>query len=107
MAKLLLKAEQPLVFERDYRYDNSESAFAMHAFISPTLYLYLECSPDCHYRVEYAFNSCKQEDELRKQLANYSFKGRTIESALQPDFSTFYTNVLRVQQAKHIYSLQA
>lgn len=102
--KLLLKQHQPsqTVFDKDFRHDNTHDAFCLHAFISSDVYLYLECSLDYVYRIEYAFCNCKHEADIRELLAAYIFTGRTKEVQLQPDFSTFYTNVLAFQDKKHI-----
>jgi hypothetical protein len=104
-AKQLLKNDNTKAFDRDYRGCNATDAFAMQVFICPSVYLYLECSYDFVYRVQYAFNSCRHEDEIRKLLNGYLLKGRAKEVQLKPDFNTFYNNVLAVQDAKHIISL--
>ena len=104
--KLLLKQHPAQsVFEKDFRFDNIQDAFVLHAFISSNVYLYLECSLDYVYRIEYAFNDCKQEVVIRQLLAAYVFTGRTKEVMLKPDFSTFFEAVLQFQDKKHIYSL--
>jgi len=102
--KQLLKQHQPnqTVFEKDFRFDNAHNAFALHAFISCNVYLYLECSFNYVYLIEYAFYNCKHEAAIRELLGAYVFTGRTKEVALQPDFSTFYSNVLAYKDKKHI-----
>lgn len=102
--KQLLKQHQSnqTVFEKDFRFDNTQDAFCLHAFISSNVYLYLECSLDYVYRIEYAFNNCRHEAAIRELLDAYVFIGRTKEVELQPDFSTFYAGVLRIQEKKHI-----
>jgi len=102
--KQLLREHQPnqTVFEKDFRFDNAHNAFALHAFISSSVYLYLECSMNYLYQLEYAFNNCKHEAVIRELLAAYIFTNRTKEVSLQPDFNTFYEGVLRVQDKKHI-----
>jgi len=104
--KQLIK-QQPggTYFERDYRYDASENAFTLHAFMSSSIYLYIECSFDYVYRIEYAFNSCPYEAEIRKLLTAYIFTERAKEVELKPTFTQFYQKVLEVQDKQHIHSL--
>lgn len=99
--KPLLANTSPL-FERDYRHCNAEDALAMHAFISETFYWHLECTFHYDFMVYYAFNNCPFEDEIRKELRLYPFDTNSKEVQLQPDYLTFYKNVLRVQDRKYI-----
>jgi hypothetical protein len=104
-AKKLLANEHKTAFNRDYRGCNATDAFGMQVFICSSVYLYLECSYDFVYRVEYAFYHCQYEAEIRKLLNGYLLKGRAKEVQLKPDFNTFYNNVLAVQDSKHIITL--
>jgi len=98
-----LLAGQPFpIFERDYRYDDSEDALALHAFISYSFYWYLECSYCYDYRISYAFNNCLFEAEVRALLRFHPFDLRATEVQLKPDFINFYKNVLKVQDRKYI-----
>ncbi len=105
--KKLLAPYRPTVFEKDYRFDNTENSFALHAFLSETFYFYIECDFTYFYRVEYAFNNCKHEAEIRKLLDNYTFKERAKEISVLPDFNTFYDNVLAFQHERFVYVLKA
>jgi len=73
--------------------------------LSRTVYLYIECSFDYLYRIEFAFHNCPCEAEVRELFAAYVFNGRTKEAKLKPSFSEFYHNVLAIQDSKHIYTL--
>jgi len=106
-AKEWLSGNNQLVFERDYRFDNSEDAFALHAFISSSFYLYIECGFDFNYRVQYAFNDCKFEDELRRLLRPCPLNTAASQVRLKPDFNTFYRKVLAIQDERYVYYLQA
>jgi hypothetical protein len=104
--KQLLK-QQPTqtVFEKDFRYDNAQDAFCLHAFVSSSIYLYVECSADYRYRIQYAFNHCIHEATIRKLLGAFVFTYRAKEVQLKPDFNTFFASVLQFQDSKHIYTL--
>ena len=97
-----MMSQSASVFERDYRYDKTENAFAMHAFMSSTFYFCLECDVHYNYNVEYAFCRCPYEAELRAMLTDYPFKLRSTEVTLTPDFNTFYQRVLSFQDNQFI-----
>jgi hypothetical protein len=99
--RLLGQAAYP-VFERDYRQDRTESALAMHCFMSSNCYLRLECDALYNYRVEYAFHHCHFEQVIRAMLVGYPFDTHSAEVKLRPDFTTFYHRVLQVQDSKYI-----
>jgi hypothetical protein len=100
--KKLSANEHTPVFERDYRKDNTESALAMHAYLSSSFYFFLECDILCEYRIAYAFHNCPYELAIRKLLEHYLLASRAKEQMLKPDFNTFYLNVLRVQDKQYI-----
>jgi hypothetical protein len=103
--KQLIKGKAPIVFERDYRKDNSDSALAMHGFMTDSIHLYLFCTFNFEYRIEYAFYNCPHEQAIRKLLNTFIFQGRTTEIALQPSFTEFFRNVQGYQHKRYIYSL--
>ncbi|MHB8208453.1 hypothetical protein [Mucilaginibacter sp.] len=103
-AKQLLKS-QGVYLERDYKNDNTENAFLLHAFISDSFYFTLECSMSFVYLVEYAFSNCLHEDDLRKQLSTYTLSQHAKEVDLQPTFKTFYQTVITVQDKRYLHSL--
>jgi hypothetical protein len=90
------------IFERNYRKDNSESALAMHAYLTNSFYFYLECDFLYNYQVEYALNNCPYVSEIRVMLNDFPFGINAKEVTLKPDFTMFYLNVLKVQDKKHI-----
>jgi len=99
--KQLISGTTP-IFERDYRHDSRENALAMHAFIGEHIYLYLECDYSYKYQVEYTFHNCPFEHHIRAMLFTYPLDTRSKVTTLKPDFTTFYENVLRVQDRKYI-----
>jgi len=104
-AKQLLKSQGGMYFERDYKHDNTENAFLLHAFISDSFYFTLECSMSFVYQCEYAFNNCLHEVAIRKQLSTYTLSQHAKEVDLQPTFKTFYQTVITVQDKRYLYSL--
>lgn len=92
-------------YDRDYKHDKTENCFAMHSFISPSFYIYLECSFDYDYRVEYAFNTCSFEADIRTMLRPYPLDRQATEVQLKPDFKTFYDTVMRIQDRSFIFTL--
>ncbi|WP_461450138.1 hypothetical protein [Mucilaginibacter sp.] len=103
-AKQLLKNQGGVYFKRDYKRDNTENAFLLHAFTSDSFYFILECNVAFVYQVEYAFYNCKHEASIKKLLDNYSFKLSTNEVVLA-DFNTFYDTVTTVQNQRYVHSL--
>jgi hypothetical protein len=100
-AKVLLARPGLVVFERDIREDNSHDSFTMHVYICKSFYFQLECQLNCDFKVEYCFNNCRVEREIRQLLTpTLSFVPREV--LLKPDFNTFYEAVLRVQDKKYI-----
>lgn len=104
--KLLLKDQEPLVFEKDCTCDNSQNAFTLHAFMSDSVYLYAECDFCYKYQVEYAFKNCRHEEAIRGLLNAFVLQGRVKEVALQPGFTSFYESVLAFQPATFVYKLK-
>ena len=103
--KQLLNGQHLTAFSRNYRRCNAYNAFTMEVFICSSVYLHLECSMDYVYRVDYAFNNCQHEVEVRKLLNVYVLKSRAREVQLTPSFGQFYQAVLIVQDSKHIILL--
>jgi hypothetical protein len=104
-AKQLLKNQGGVYFNRDYKNDNTENAFILHAFLCDSFYFTLECSMTFVYQVEYAFCSCQYEEDLRKQLSTYTLSQHSKEVDLQPTFKTFYQTVITVQDKRYLHSL--
>lgn len=102
VAKQIIGKPSLPVFERDYTRDNSESATAMHAYLDSNFYFTLDCDWLYQYRVEYAFNECKHKRQLLNLIDSYPFDANATEKVLKPDFHSFYCNVLKAQDCKHI-----
>lgn len=94
------------VFERDYRHDNTDSAIMMLAFMSDGFYWVLECDVHGKYNVQYAFHNCSFEKEVRELIQVYPFEARCTELDLQPDFASFFQNVLRFQDKQYLTTLK-
>lgn len=92
------------VFEKDYRNDNTENSFAMHTFITPSFYWYLECHFAYYYHVEYDFHNCPFEEELRTNFERkfHYANGKCNQRKLKPNCEEFYKQVLKVQDAQYI-----
>jgi hypothetical protein len=104
-AKHLLKNQGGVYFNRDYKNDNTENAFLLHAFISDSFYFTLECSMTFVYQCEYAFSNCQHEEDLRKHLSTFTLSQHSKEVDLQPSFKTFYQTVITVQDKRYLHSL--
>jgi len=94
-----------IYFERDFKTDE-EGYLAMHKFMTPHFYIYLECGLDLVYYVEYDFFNCTYEADIMNQLAFYPISERSIRKALQPDFPMYYQRTLRIQKCNHIHSFK-
>jgi hypothetical protein len=105
-AKKILAEQPQQVFERNQRRDNTENAFTMHSFLSKGFFFELSCDISCNYQVEYAFNNCSNEQEIRLLLHAYPLNSHAKEVKLKPDFSTFYAAVLAFQDKKYTYLLK-
>jgi hypothetical protein len=89
------------IFERDYRNDNRDNAFMMHAYLSNSFFFLLSCDLTCNYIIEYSFNNCPIAEEVMSLLKGYLSNNRIIEEPIL-DFEEFYERALRVQDKKHI-----
>ena len=91
-----------LVFEKDYKEDNTENSFTMHSFISSSFFWYLECDFAYCYMVEYDFHNCPFEQEIR-ELIESSFWGstRVNQKPQKPNCEEFYKRVLKVQDKEY------
>jgi len=103
--KLLLAHPKLIYFERDERKDASHSVFTMHTFLCKSFYFQLLCNITYDFHVEFAFNNCPYETQIRRMLGCHAFQGRIRERAFQPDFNTFYSAVLAFQDKRYIYTL--
>jgi hypothetical protein len=95
------------VFERCYKEDNSENCFALHSFLTPTFYWYLECDFAYFYKINYSFNNCPYEEELMFRISRWlDYIPNRIECVkLKPSHSEFYKKVLTVQDQQYIILL--
>ncbi|WP_342644880.1 hypothetical protein [Mucilaginibacter sp. CSA2-8R] len=104
--KKLFAKEAPLVFERDYREDKTASAQAMHCFVTPSFYFYLECDLAFNYRVEYAFGYCRLNDDILTQLNSLALDDCLFEVPLPLPFYLFYRMVQHAQPVEYFYTLE-
>lgn len=103
-AKELSKGDRQPIFERDYRHDKTDSETIMHAYMSSTIYLLLECDYQFNFAIQYSFNNCPFEKELTALMIGYPYDLHSTNVDLKPDFNTFYRNVLNYQDKKYITS---
>ena len=90
------------IFERDYRRYNSESAMAMHAYLTNSFYFYLECDFLYNTQCEFALHNCPFEKQIRALLSEFPYGIHAKEVPLKPDFTMFYLNVLKAQDKRYI-----
>ena len=104
--KIYLGSQHPIVFERDYREDNSENSFAMHSFLAPNIYLHLMCDLNFHYWIEYDFHECWIEDRVRIRIAKlFEFSQQARHRPLQPNCFEYHKSVIAKQDPQYIYTL--
>lgn len=102
--KLYLKRNE-VYYERDLKKDKSQGSLGIHSFITPNFYWILYCEFTYTYAVDFAFFDCPYEAEIRKMLRAYPLDRQAKEKDLQPNFNTFYQNVLKVQDLVYLHSL--
>ena len=101
-----LSKSDKIYFERDFRHDKTHNCAAMHSFMTSSFYIYLECNIDYIYRVEFAFNNCPFESEIRQMLQPYPLDRQAVEVQKQPDYHTFFLNLLHIQDECYLHSLK-
>lgn len=99
--KLYRNATLP-VFERNYLKDATESGLSMHAYLTNSFFFYLQCDCAFNYKVEYGFHNCPYEAQIRAWFDEYIFGASGTEVTPHPNFHTFYCNVIKAQDKKHI-----
>ena len=95
-----------IYFERDYKTDQSEGLNGMHSFVTPEFYFRLDCHTTYDFEVEFAFNDCPYEAEIRALLAVFPLDTRAKEKVLQPNFNAIYKWNIENQEACYLYSLK-
>jgi hypothetical protein len=106
VVKRLYLKHGEVYFDRDYKHDKTENCLAMHSFMTPTFYWYLECDFCYDFRVEYDFCNCPFESSILAMLKPYPMDRASKRIQLKPDFNTYYNGVVKVQDAKYIHSLK-
>lgn len=104
IAKTAISGLSITYYEKDMKKDKSEGLYGMHSFITSNFYWWLECDLCCHYQIRYAFNNCPYEVEIRKLMRAYPLDRVTTPKQFQFDFTTFYENVLRIQDNQFIHT---
>lgn len=104
--KTLYLKQGEVYFERNYKHEETENFLSMHSFISATCYLYLECDFCYDFQVEYAFDNCPFEAQIRTFLRIHPLDTRATEKELQPDFKSFFERVLKFQDPQFIHALK-
>jgi hypothetical protein len=99
--KLFADTKHP-VFERDYRYDNTQSALTMHAYFTHSFYFTLECDLAYKYQIDFACNRCSFELDIRGMVIRLLRELNPREVMLKPKFTEFYLNTLKAQDSKYI-----
>jgi hypothetical protein len=104
-AKRLYAGSHKLAFERNFKRDQSAPDLPMHCFHTECMYLYLECALDHNFVIQYAFNDCKHEAQLKELLKPLKYIGRVEEVQLKPSFAIHFKNVLAFQAKSFQYLL--
>jgi hypothetical protein len=91
-------------FERDYKQDKEESIFDMHCFMCSTFLIRLDCVLYYDFEVEFAFDNCPFEAEIRAMLNAGPLDTQAKEITLQPDFKAYYEHVLSYHRAEFIHT---
>ena len=102
--KLHLKPNE-VYYERDLKNDKSQGSLGMHSFMTPNFYWVLYCEFTYTYAIDFAFYNCPYESELRTMLRPFPLDRQAKEKELQPNFKTFYQNVLKIQDPVYLHSL--
>jgi len=92
-------------FEKDSKHDFSQF-LAMHSFITPSFYWRLDCAAYYDFEIEFAFNNCSFEAEIRKLFRAFPLDRQAKEIQLKPNFTIFYKGVLTAQPATLIFSFK-
>ncbi|UEG52590.1 hypothetical protein LLH06_16670 [Mucilaginibacter daejeonensis] len=103
--KELLRPEKPLVFERNFKTHPSGSLVTVHAFLGPSVYLNLDCDGAYCYQMEYWFDHCLYEQEIRVYMRELGLHDKAYEKKRWPDFDTFFHKVLHHQGRAAFYRL--
>lgn len=94
-----------IYYERDLKHVQDDW-LGMHSFVSEHFYWQLYCAAYYDYEIEFAFNDCPYESEIRKMFRAYPLDRQAKEIQLQPDYATFYRRVLSIQPAEFIFSFK-
>jgi hypothetical protein len=92
-------------YDRDLKNDKTHGIFGMHSFVSPTFYWRLDCDLCYDYQITYALHNCPFEAELQKLMRAYPLDRAAKVRHLEPDFATFYQNVVTLQDKRFLFTI--
>jgi len=94
------------VYERDHRHDSVLNSSTMHTFITPNLYLELECS-HVHHRCQvlYSIGNCRSPEQIHTWLKEYPFSIAKQEQSLDGGISAYFNRVRSCQDSKYFNTL--
>jgi len=87
-------------FERDYTHDSSES-FKIYSFITNTFYWYIECNLNFQIVINYDFNGCIYEPEIRKLFRSHILAEHITHTPM--DIADYLKGVIAFQDRKYIH----
>ena len=102
VVKSLFADRNEYVFERDYKFDSTESLVLMHMFECDSLFLELYCCFDEFCYVSYYFDNCPFEDEINEYLNRSFLHAQKKHSPLEKGF---FDRLKKAQDKKFFYYL--
>lgn len=77
----------------------------IHAIITSTLYVQLECDYYNNYRIEYQFYRCPFEKRIQELINRLTLRSFSTQITTQPDYPAFFRRVLACQPENFIHLL--
>ncbi|WP_113652239.1 hypothetical protein [Pedobacter namyangjuensis] len=99
-SNLANKAER-VVVEMNMKSHPLES-HRMHAFLTPSFAFHLECDVLNRYKVEYCFENCPFEEQIKQMFARHFYNAHTLVEIKKPSYKAYFDEVLRVQPERFI-----
>ncbi|TKC57685.1 hypothetical protein FBD94_20650 [Pedobacter hiemivivus] len=102
--KGLPSKEDRIIIELNNEQDPTDS-HGLYTLITPSFFFYLECSITNQYRIEYQFDHCPFEEEIKTLIDRFAMRSYSTEAVKQPDYPTFFRNCLACQPDRFITHL--
>jgi hypothetical protein len=102
--KGLPSKEDRIIIELNNEQDPTDS-HGLFTLLTPSFFFYLECDIKNNYRIEYLFHDCPVEQEIQKLIDRFAMRSYSTETVKQPDYPTFFRQVLSCQPDRFIHHL--